>query len=82
MGIPPNKVMVNSLIKAAARAGNPAVAVSVFAEAKELGVRIDKKTVDNFIQANNDKICFTGINRKIVDLSTYEPKVMLANSPA
>eukprot|EP00959_Pyramimonas_sp_CCMP1952_P127292 2662415-Pyramimonas_sp.AAC.1 len=27
-----------------------------------------------------DNICFTGINWKIV--STYEPKIMLANSPA
>eukprot|EP00959_Pyramimonas_sp_CCMP1952_P391747 8209629-Pyramimonas_sp.AAC.1 len=28
---------------------------------------------------NNNNICFTGINRKIV--STYEPKMKLTNSP-
>jgi hypothetical protein len=29
------------------------VAIGVFAEAKELGVKIDKKTMDNFVQVNS-----------------------------
>ena len=53
MGIPPNKVMVSALIKAAARAGQLNVAIGVLAEAKELGVKIDKKTMDNFIQVSS-----------------------------
>jgi pentatricopeptide repeat protein len=51
MGVQPTNVIVNGVLKAAARAGQPEVAIDVFTEAKELGVTIDKTTTSAFIRA-------------------------------